>query len=124
MTGTTVIKAIGYKATVTSSAVVSASYSVTTSGGSKVATPTFNPDGFVSPGHGAQTVTIATTTAGAQMRYTKDRSIPTSTHGTLISGISGTANIPAGTEKTLQAIAFKSGLLDSDIKFAVYDFTS
>jgi hypothetical protein len=126
MTGNTVIKLVAFKTGVTTSPVVTASFTVTTSGGGKTASPTFNPGGFSSPGHGNQVVNMSTTQAGANIRYTKDLSKPTRTHGTLISGTSGTTTIPAGTDKILQAIAFMpdSSLLDSDVTTAEYDFSS
>lgn len=122
MTGATTVKALGYKATVTDSAVVSGAYTVTAGGGAKCSAPTFAPDGFTSPGHGALTLTITTTEPGAQTNFTKDGSTPTPTHGTTI-GASGTTNISAGSDKIVQAITFKTGLLPSDIKSAEYDFT-
>ena len=75
--------------------------------GGQVAEPTFNPDGGTTNQH-TLNVTISTTTAGAQMRYTKnDPQPPSSTYGTLINGTSGTVTLSLG-HATLQAIAFKT----------------
>ncbi len=60
----------------------------------------------------------AITTSGAQIRYTKNGTTPTSTTGTLIAASSGTASVASGA--TLKAIAFKSGSSDSTVKSGVY----
>jgi len=75
---------------------------------SATAAPVFSP----APGTytSAQTVIITSATSGASIRYTTNGSTPTETTGTLYSGpvsISGTT--------TLNAIAFKSGLVDSAV---------
>jgi len=74
------------------------------------------------------TVKIATKTPGAYLRYTLDGSIPTggpSGHGEEIQAASGKISIPVGwREKTLKAIAYKSGLADSDIAEANYAYQS
>lgn len=79
-----------------------------------VAAPTFNPK---SGEYGtALSVSIASTTPGASFRFTTDgRTTPTKTVGTLYSG-------PVGITATTQfrAIAFKSGLRDSPVRFASY----
>jgi RHS repeat-associated protein len=69
-------------------------------------------------------VTISTTTSGAQIRWTIDGSIPSPTHGTLINGSSGIASFIVGNfqTKTLRAIAFKTGMTNSNIKSADYSF--
>jgi YD repeat-containing protein len=85
----------------------------------KVAKPTFNPvAGGYKDSDYPKTITISTTTSGAKMRYTKNGSDPTETTGTLINGTSGTASVTAG--QTLKAIAYKTGLTDSDIKSGAY----
>ena len=87
----------------------------------QVAEPTFNPDGGTTNQH-TLNVTLSTTTAGAQMRYTKnDPQPPSSTYGTLINGTSGTVTLSLG-HVTLQAIAFKAGMTDSPIHSADYDY--
>ncbi len=58
------------------------------------------------------------------MRYTKnDPQPPSSTYGTLINGTSGTVTLSLG-HVTLQAIAFKTGMTDSPIHSADYDYDS
>jgi alpha-tubulin suppressor-like RCC1 family protein len=78
----------------------------------KVATPS------VSPGGGtyttAQSVTIAMSTSGAQVRYTTDGSAPTS--GSPLY----TGPLPIGTTTTLQAAGFKDGWATSDVRSATY----
>jgi len=75
--------------------------------------PTFSPAGgsYTS----SQSVTISSSTSGATIRYTTDGSTPTETHGTVYSAA---VNISATT--TLNAIAYKSGYVDSSITSAVY----
>jgi len=73
-------------------------------------TPTLNPPGG-SYASGTIMVTISTTTVGAYLSYTTDRSQPTPTHGTIVKAQSGQAPIPCvfGRTMRLQAIAFKPG---------------
>ena len=76
------------------------------------------------------TVTIATATTGAYLRYTLDGSTPTggsSGNGTEIAAASGTVSVefgvgPGGT--TLKAIAYKAGLADSLIAVGNYVYQS
>jgi hypothetical protein len=84
---------------------------------SPVAAPTFTPGGgnYTS----AQSVSIATTTGGASIRYTTDGSTPTSTTGTLYSG---PVTISATT--TLKAIAYETGFTDSSVTSATYTITA
>lgn len=82
--------------------------------------PVFNPSG-AGGGTSSVTVTITTSTTGAQMRYTLDGTTPTSAHGTLINGVSGTAVAPANTYTELRAVAFKSGLTTSSVTTGIYD---
>ena len=82
-----------------------------------VAAPTFSP----APGviTSAEAVTITTATNGATIRYTTDGSTPGETHGTIYSTpvtVSGTVQ--------LQAIAYMSGLADSQVATGVYLSTS
>jgi hypothetical protein len=101
------INAIAYKTGLTDSAIGNAVYAIA------VATPTFNPTaGSYTTG---QTVTVATTTAGATIRYTTDGSTPSETVGTVYS-----APVSVSTNETLKAIAYKTGLTDSGIGSAVY----
>jgi hypothetical protein len=87
-----------------------------------VATPTFNPAGYNIYPAISKTVTISTTTTGAQMRYTTNGTTPTSTSGTLIAGISGSATVTPTitTPMTLKAIAFKSGMSNSAVRSDTY----
>ena len=91
------------------------------------AKPTLTPPGVSGPVHSV-TVTIATATVDANLRYTLDGSTPTggsSGHGTLIAAASGKVSFslgPAG--KTLKAIAYKSGLVDSLIAEGNYVYES
>ena len=76
------------------------------------------------------TVTIATATKGAYLRYTTDGSTPTSGssgNGTEITASKGTVLVefgvgPVGT--TLKAIAYKEGLADSAIAAGNYVYQS
>src|SRR5258705_3874816 len=77
----------------------------TQGGTATVATPTFNPPGGSYAT--AQSVTLATTTAGASIRYTLDGSTPTAT-STLYTGPIGIS-----TTTTVKAIGIASGLANS-----------
>ena len=93
----------------------------TTTPAGQVAEPVFSPDGGSSNQHSLN-VTISTTTAGAQMRYTiNDPQPPSSTYGTLINGTSGTVLLTLG-HANVQAIAFKTGMTDSPIHSADFDY--
>ena len=74
------------------------------------------------------TVKVATRTAGAYLRYTLDGSTPTggpSGNGTEITAASGKILFTVGPrEKTLKAIAYKTGLADSQIAEATYVYQS
>lgn len=84
---------------------------------STVSNPTISPDGgsFSS----AQSVTLATATSGASIRYTTDGSTPTSTTGTLYSSA---FNVSSTT--TVKAIAYKSGSTDSSVTSATFTITT
>ncbi|HVX29521.1 MAG TPA: chitobiase/beta-hexosaminidase C-terminal domain-containing protein, partial [Nitrolancea sp.] len=89
---------------------------IITSSGSPVAAPTFTPGGGTYSS--TQTVTIGTTTAGASIRYTVDGSSPSETSGTLYTG-----PVVVGSNTTLKAIAYKSGMSDSPVTSATYAFS-
>jgi hypothetical protein len=109
--GTTkTIKAIAAKAGYSLSNVGSTVYTITYP---VAATPTFDPVGGTYTG--AQTVKISTTTSGAQIRYTTDGTDPSSSAGTLYSGL-----VNVATSMTFKAIAYKSGCVDSSIASAAY----
>src|SRR5207245_11601027 len=109
------LKAIAYRSGYINSAVVSGTYTVAT----KVATPTFAPDGQTSSLHSVS-VRISCSTSGATIRYTTDGSTPTSTHGTIITSGSSVTIFPPAAGMTLKAIGYKSGLTNSAVKSAVY----
>jgi Domain of unknown function (DUF4082)/Chitobiase/beta-hexosaminidase C-terminal domain/Fibronectin type III domain len=81
-----------------------------------VATPEFSPPGgsYTFP----QTITVATSTAGASLRYTLDGTLPTTTNGTIAAN--GAATFTLNEAKTVRAIAFKTGIADSAATSAVY----
>jgi hypothetical protein len=110
---TTTFRAIAYKSGMTDSAVTSATYTFTP----PVANPTYSP----TPGSftGSISVTIATTTSGATIRYTTDGSTPTSSAGTVYAG---PVSISATT--TFRAIAYKSGMPDSSVSAATYTLST
>jgi alpha-L-fucosidase 2 len=108
---TTTLKAIAYANGYIDSPIDSATYTITTGG--TVAPPTFNPPGGTYTS--AQSVTIATTTSGASIRYTTDGSAPTETSGTIYLG-----SVSIGVTTTLKAIAYESGMTDSNVSSATY----
>jgi polygalacturonase len=117
LTADVTLKAIAYASGMNNSAVNTAIYTVTSSGGGQVAAPAFSVAGGTYTS--AQTVTITCSTGGASIRYTTDGSTPSETAGTLYSSpvsISATA--------TLQAIAYASGMTDSSITSATYTIGS
>ena len=77
------------------------------------ATPTFTPAAGTFPA--AQSVTLASTTPGAAIRYTTDGSTPTSTTGTLYTGA-----IAVNATTTIKAIAYSAGYFDSAVATATY----
>jgi RHS repeat-associated protein len=104
---TTTIKAIAYKTGLANSNLVSAPYTIA------VADPTLTPGtGSYGP---TLTVTIATATSGASLRYTTDGSTPSSTAGTVYS-----SPISVTSTKTIKAIAYKTGLANSNVVPATY----
>lgn len=77
------------------------------------ATPTFSlPSGGY---EGAQTVSIASVSAGATIRYTTDGSSPTRTRGSVYSG-----PITLATSSVLRAVAFTDSLVQSEEAFSSY----
>jgi hypothetical protein len=80
---------------------------------SQVSAPVFSP----APGTytGAQNVTITSATSGATIRYTTNGTTPTTTNGIVYAG---PVNIGATT--TLKAIAYKSGLTNSNVTTGTY----
>ncbi|HNR88465.1 MAG TPA: chitobiase/beta-hexosaminidase C-terminal domain-containing protein [Spirochaetota bacterium] len=103
------IKAIAVKSGMGNSDVASATYTISYV---QVATPLFSKSaGWYS---GTQSVTLSCGTAGATVRYTTDGTTPTSGasgHGTVYSG----ETISVADTMTLKAIAYKTGMLDSEM---------
>jgi hypothetical protein len=91
--------------------VLSGSYTI------QVAAPTFSPPAGA---YGSsQSVTISTTTGGASIRYTIDGSMPSSTVGTVYSGL-----VSVSSSRTLNAIVYKSGMTDSSVNASAYAISS
>ncbi len=115
--GTTVLKVRAFLANWTSSPVYNAAYQVT----GQVALPT----PFFSPAPGtyttAQQVTLnqATVPTGAQIRYTTDGSIPTSTSPLY----TGPITVNLNTIRTIRAIAYLTDWLPSEVASATYTIT-
>ncbi|HVO37411.1 MAG TPA: chitobiase/beta-hexosaminidase C-terminal domain-containing protein, partial [Spirochaetia bacterium] len=82
-----------------------------------VAAPTFTPaeGAYQTP----QSVTIATATEGAQIRYTVDSSEPTATSGTEYSG-----PVTVSATTTIRAIAIKKGMKDSPVASATFTISA
>src|SRR5271157_4532033 len=81
--------------------------------GQTVAAPAFSPAEGVFPA--AQSVTLSTSTEGAQIRYTTDGSAPTATTGTVYSG-----PIQVSSTTTIRAMAAKTGWADSPVVSATF----
>ena len=81
--------------------------------------PTYVADVTFSPAGGtytsAQSISLATTTAGASIRYTTDGTTPTETIGTVY-----TTPIAVSATTTIKAIAYKSGSTSSAVTSATY----
>jgi sugar lactone lactonase YvrE len=111
ITGDTTFKAIAFADGMTNSPVASASYNIEPL--SVVATPTFSPDAGTYTG--AQSVTIATATLNATLRYTTDGTVPTASHGQLYS-----APVVISADTVLKAMAYANGMADSVVATASY----
>ncbi len=103
----TTVQAYASAANLTNSSVATAAYAI------QAAAPTFSPAGGTYTS--AQSVTLASTTSGAAIRYTTDGSTPTSTTGTLYTG-----PVTVSTTSTVKAIAYASGYTDSAVTSATY----
>jgi hypothetical protein len=100
-------------ATPTATATATATETATVPPPPQVALPAFSPGAGMQATCDPVTVTITTTTAGANIRYTLDGTTPTETYGTLIAASSGTVSVvpmaadyiagaaPAQTSRTL-----------------------
>ena len=82
----------------------------------KVATPSFTPAGGTYAT--SQNVTLATATAGATIRFTTDGSTPTAASPAY------TSPIHVASTTSVKAIAFKSGMANSDLASATYKISS
>lgn len=102
----TTLKVKGWKTGWTESAVTTGTYTL------KVSTPTFTPDGGSYAG--PVTVTIATATSGAIVRYTVDGAEP----GLTSPQYTGAITVSGST--TVRATAWKDGWTTSDTKVANY----
>ena len=78
-----------------------------------VAAPAFSPAEGSFPE--AQSVVLATSTEGAEIRYTTDSSAPTATSGTVYTG-----PVQVAATTTLRAIAYKTGWSDSPVVSATF----
>jgi len=108
----TVLKVVAFKSGWTTSAVKSATYTKP-----QVVDPVISPDGGTYPSTPPAIVSITTTTAGANIRYTLDGSIPSESNGTLISASSGTVAVSSTAQgAVLKAIAFETGWTSSAVK--------
>ena len=107
---TTTIKAIAYKAGMSDSAVTSSTYTITPG---VVAAPSFSPAGGTYSSN--QNVTITSTTGGATIRYTTDGTNPTSTTGIVYTG-----PVSVSSNTTIKAIAYNTGMTDSQVTSASY----
>ncbi len=109
--GTVIVKAKAFKTGMVDSDTASVTYTVL----EKVASP------VLSPGGGAysstQSVTISCTTSGATIRYTTDGSDPSS------ASMVYSSPIQVVSTTIVKAIAFKSGMIDSDVATATYMIT-
>ena len=103
---TTTLQAVAYEAGFADSAVASGTYTL------QAAAPVFSP----ASGH---TVTIASATSGATIRYTTDGSTPTEINGAVYSApLSITAPV------TLKAVAYETGFTDSMVTSATIGITT
>jgi hypothetical protein len=82
-----------------------------------VSAPTFSPPGGTYSS--TQSVSLASATSGASIRYTTNGTTPTATTGTVYSG-----PVSIAASSTLKAIAYKSGMTDSAVSSATYTITT
>ena len=106
---TLTLKAVAYRAGLTTSPVTSGLYTITP----RVAAPVFSP----APGtyEDPQDVAITTATAGAAIRYTTDGSTPSETHGTVYTG-----PVPVAATLTLKAAGYLAGWAASPVTSGEY----
>ena len=106
---TLTLKAVAYRADLTTSSVTSGLYTIAP----QVAAPAFSP----APGAYAdpQDVAISTPTPGAAVRYTTDGTTPTDTVGTVY-----TAPVRIAVSSTLKAVAYLAGWTTSTVTSGEY----
>ncbi|OFY49999.1 MAG: hypothetical protein A2X22_12445 [Bacteroidetes bacterium GWF2_49_14] len=104
------LKAIAYKGGLTNSGITSGLYTI------RVATPAMNPE----PGTftEAQSVTLSCATSGAIIKYSLDGTMPSQAYGTVYSG-----PLTLNANSTLKAMAYKSGMIDSDVVSGTFSFS-
>jgi hypothetical protein len=113
--GTTMtVKAMATKAGMADSDIASAGYAINYN---QVSTPQFSP--VAGTYTSAQSVTIASATSGASIRYTTDGSEPTSKSGTLYTG----SAVNVAVTQPLTAIAYKTDWADSSVATAAFTIT-
>jgi len=102
-----VLKAIAYKTNMLNSNVVSGNYTI------KCVAPVLSlaAGTYNTP----QSVTLSSTTTGVTIKYTTDGSTPSQSNGTIY-----TSPVNVGSTSTLKAIAYKTGLTDSEVSSGVY----
>ncbi len=110
------VRARAYKSGMTDSAVVSATYTISSLPVSTVATPVMSPGTITSSS--PINVTMSCTTGAATIRYTLNGSDPVAT-----STIYGGA-FSVSISTTVKARAFKSGMTDSAVASAIYTISS
>ena len=110
VSSTSTLRAIAYKTGMADSDPSSAAYTIQFL---TVADPTFTP--LAGTYSTAQSVTIATTTSGASIKYTTDGSTPSDVNGL---AYLGAINIAANT--SLKAIAYKTNMLNSNVASSAY----
>jgi hypothetical protein len=114
---TCTLKVIAIKSGMTDSDIASAYFVISGSTSTKVATP------VITPGTGtytsARSLSLSCATSGATIKYTTNGTTPSTTNGTTYTGaftISSTA--------TVKAMAYKSGMTNSDVATAVITISS
>jgi hypothetical protein len=115
--GTVTIEALAAKSGDNNSSVASATYTISSGGGTTVATPTLSPAGGTYTS--TQSVSISDSTSGATIYYTTNGSTPT-TSSTVYSGAIA---VSSGTV-TIEAIGVKSGDTTSSVGSATYTISS
>ncbi len=111
LTSTTTLKARAFKSGYVDSAVAGATFNRL----DQVATPSISPGGM--DFFGSVEVSLSCDTAGATIRYTINGTTPSQTNGTIISN---DLSIMLTSTTTLQAIAYKSGMADSNVASATF----